>query len=51
MKCPQCCEELYNTYECDNCGYNCEDDLQSKNNITDADIHMLSFLTDANTYE
>jgi len=27
MYCPECGESLYNTYECDNCGYDCEDDL------------------------
>lgn len=51
MTCPQCGETLYNTYECDNCGFNCEDDLPIEKHITNEDIHRLAFLTDANTYE
>jgi hypothetical protein len=27
MECPMCGEEIYNVYECGNCGYDCEDDL------------------------
>jgi len=27
MICPVCKEEIYNTYECSNCGHDCEDDL------------------------
>lgn len=25
-KCPKCKKELYNTFECNNCGYDCEYD-------------------------
>jgi len=51
MTCPQCGETLYNTYECDNCGYNCEDDLSVKKEFKNFDPSYLAFLTDANTYE